>query len=63
MAKRGLYIATATLLVVMTGGCSGPLTTREKGGLIGTGLGAGGGATIGSIGGRAAGRSGLSPAP
>ncbi len=36
------------VLMVLTGGCAGgPLTTREKGGLLGGGLGAGAGALIG----------------
>lgn len=43
----------AVLLVVSTG-CSTPLTKREQGGLIGGGLGAGTGAIIGSTVGHAA---------
>jgi hypothetical protein len=54
MKQRPLYIVFAVLLTGALAGCSGPLTTREKGGLIGVGLGAGTGAIIGSTVGHAA---------
>jgi osmotically inducible lipoprotein OsmB len=41
-------------LIIVLAGCAGPITTREKGGLIGAGLGAGTGAIIGSTVGHAA---------
>ncbi|HXG53335.1 MAG TPA: glycine zipper domain-containing protein [candidate division Zixibacteria bacterium] len=53
MGKRSLSLA-AILVAVTSIGCSQPLTTREKGGLIGAGLGAGTGAIIGSTVGHAA---------
>ncbi len=55
MARRPLYFLTAILLIGVFAGCAGgPITTREKGGLIGAGLGAGTGAIIGSTIGHAA---------
>jgi Glycine zipper len=54
MRQQGLFILLAIFLFGATTACSGPLTTREKGGLIGAGLGAGGGAIIGSTVGYAA---------
>ncbi|MBI3247682.1 MAG: hypothetical protein HYZ50_14355 [Deltaproteobacteria bacterium] len=41
-------LATLILILVLQGGCSQPLGTREKGALIGGGLGAASGAIIGS---------------
>lgn len=54
MGKRFLRVLTAVFFLGALAGCSGPLTTREKGGLIGVGLGAGTGAIIGSTIGHAA---------
>jgi hypothetical protein len=55
MAQRMILSAAAlSLLLVVTAGCSAPITTREQGGLIGAGLGAGAGAIIGSTVGHAA---------
>jgi uncharacterized protein YcfJ len=44
---RGLIAGVSTLAVLTVTGCSEPLTTREKGALLGGGLGAGTGALIG----------------
>jgi uncharacterized membrane protein len=52
--QKLFILIVAVSLVVATAGCSGPLTNREKGGLIGAGLGAGTGAIIGSTVGYAA---------
>ncbi|MGH7827101.1 MAG: YMGG-like glycine zipper-containing protein [Candidatus Binatia bacterium] len=54
MRNRTLRIMLVVLLFAALAGCSGTLTTREKGGLIGAGLGAGAGAIIGSTVGHAA---------
>jgi len=48
VGKRSLRLLAAVLFFGAVAGCSGSLTTREKGGLIGAGLGAGTGAIIGS---------------
>jgi Glycine zipper len=42
------------LFIISSVGCSAPLTSREKGGLMGFGFGAGSGAIIGSTAGHAA---------
>ena len=53
--RFGVFLVVSTLSVSLTlAGCSSPLTTREKGGLIGGALGAGSGAIIGSAVGHAA---------
>ena len=54
MSTRSLHLVAAVLFFGALTGCSGNLTTREKGGLIGAGLGAGTGAIIGSTIGHAA---------
>lgn len=55
MTKQPLSFLTAIVLIGVLAGCAGgPITTREKGGLIGAGLGAGTGAIIGSTVGHAA---------
>ncbi len=51
--KRVFITMTALLLFGGSLGCSGPLTTREKGAVIGTATGAGLGAIIGSATGHA----------
>ena len=51
---RKLTVGIASICLIVVGGCSSPLTTREQGGLIGAGLGAGTGAIIGSTVGHAA---------
>lgn len=49
-AKHKVQIGIAILAVMLTlGACSGPLSNREKGALIGGGAGAAGGALIGGI--------------
>jgi uncharacterized protein YcfJ len=52
--KRFLQLLMAFLLVTSMTACSAPLSTREKGGLLGAGVGAGTGAIIGSTVGHAA---------
>jgi hypothetical protein len=54
MAKGILVVVAVIIFATLTAGCSGPITTREQGGLIGGGLGAGAGAIIGSTVGHAA---------
>src|SRR3989442_12681743 len=56
MKSKTQWIIALLLAVTLLGsiGCSGPLSRRERGGLIGAGLGAGTGAIIGSTGGHAA---------
>ena len=49
-----LFVMAVILVSGIAMGCSAPLTTREKGGLVGAGLGAATGAIIGSTVGRAA---------
>ena len=51
--KRLYIIVTVLLLFGGSLGCSGPLTTREKGAVVGTATGAGLGAIIGSATGHA----------
>lgn len=45
--RKGTSGALAGALLIMVAGCSQPLTTREKGALVGGALGAGTGALIG----------------
>lgn len=54
MAKHVLCAFAVVFLTLASAGCSAPLSTREKGGLIGVGVGAGTGAAVGSTVGRAA---------
>jgi outer membrane lipoprotein SlyB len=54
MSRGFLYVLTVCLLVGSLTACSAPLSTREKGGLVGAGAGAGVGAIIGSTVGHAA---------
>ena len=54
MSRQFFYILAASLLVTSLTACAGPLSTREKGGLLGAGAGAGAGAIIGSTVGHAA---------
>jgi osmotically inducible lipoprotein OsmB len=54
MNRKLLSVLTAFLFVTTLTACSEPLSTREKGGLIGAGAGAGVGAIIGSTVGHAA---------
>ncbi len=54
MSRQFIYVVMAFLLVASLPACAGPLTTREKGGLLGAGVGAGAGAIIGSTVGHAA---------
>ncbi len=51
---HAIAVTLLLLSIMVVAGCSAPLSTREKGGLIGLGLGAGTGAIIGSTAGNAA---------
>lgn len=51
--NRAVIISLLVLGVISSIGCSAPLSTREKGGLMGAGLGIGSGAIIGSVAGNA----------
>ncbi|MGH7846074.1 MAG: YMGG-like glycine zipper-containing protein [Candidatus Binatia bacterium] len=51
---NAIAVWLAAILLMGSVGCSAPLTTREKGGLLGAGFGAGTGAIIGSTVGHAA---------
>ncbi len=57
--KRTLITLTVLLLVGGSLGCSRPLTTREKGAVVGTATGAGLGAIIGSATGHAGAGAGI----
>ncbi len=57
--KRILITLTVLLLLGGSLGCSGPLTTREKGAVVGTATGAGLGAIIGSASGHAGAGAGI----
>ena len=54
MKTNVIAASLVAILLIGSGGCSAPLTNREKGGLIGFGFGAGSGAIIGSTLGHAA---------
>ena len=54
MNRKQIWGFAVVLTIVVAAGCSSPLTTREKGGLIGGAAGAGTGAIIGSTVGHAA---------
>ena len=54
MGKRAATLFVLLLVTAALAACSAPITTREKGGLLGAGLGAGAGAIIGSTVGHAA---------
>ncbi len=54
MARKITAGAALCSLIILIAACSAPITTREQGGLISAGLGAGSGAIIGSTVGHAA---------
>ncbi len=57
--KRIFITLTVLLLLGSSPGCSGPLTTREKGAVVGTATGAGLGAIIGNATGHAGAGAGI----